>query len=58
MKTSFQQADEIKDARDKEFLATWEKMKENGKKRTIKDALYKSFEMLNENEQDIFWYGK
>ena len=52
MKTSFQQADEIKDKRDKEFFDLWEKMKENGKKRTIKDALFKSFDMLNENEQD------
>lgn len=50
-KTSFQEADDLKDSRDKEFLERWEQYKENGRKKNVRDVLYKSFEMLNEDEQ-------
>ncbi len=47
MKTSFQQADEIKDARDKEFLDQFEQMMEDQKERDEQTR-----------QEDIFWYGR
>jgi len=42
---------------DKEFEARWQQYIENGKKRTIADALFKSFDMLSEEEQEAIFNG-
>jgi len=56
MKTSFQEADEIKDSRDKEFLDQFKNQEEYLK--WIEEQVEKCGGVPYPEDEEVFWYGK
>ena len=52
-KSSFQEADKIRDERDKEFLEQFDRMMEDQRERDEQTRQWSE-----QFEKDIFWYGK